>query len=179
MTLKHRDIFEHEFLILNYADMDFIINRNQFITSVFLENTIKFESGFKYLSSLVKYHEQTVPVFDADALLTDIYNCRIDSSLKLALISDLASFSESNRSLYKKHILKQHPELSGEYIALMVNSHARIKPLLLSEIKLIPSGIRMKHNKEGILGCRFSEQGNIQYFLDIETIVFRSEGSEK
>ncbi|MCP4346630.1 MAG: hypothetical protein GY795_14030 [Desulfobacterales bacterium] len=172
MTLKHPEILKHEFLILNYPDMDFIINRNQFFTSIFLENTTRFESGFKHLSLLVKYHEQTLPVFDADALLTDIYKCRIDRTLKLALISDLATFSEMNRSLYKKHILKQHPDLSDKYIALKVNSHARIKTLLLSEIKLIPHGIRAKHNKEGILGCRFSEEGNIQYFLDIETIFF-------
>ncbi len=172
MTLKYPDISEHKFLILNYSEMDFIINRNQFVTSIFLENTTRFESGFKHITSLVRYYEQTLPVFDADALLKNSYNCRVNSSLRLALISDITSFSEKNRSLYKKHILKRHSDLSSKYLALMVSSHARIKSLALSESKLIPQGIKMIYKQEGVLGCRFSEQGNIQYFLDIETLVF-------
>ncbi|MDM8523238.1 hypothetical protein QUF80_07695 [Desulfococcaceae bacterium HSG8] len=163
----------HEFLILNCTEMDFIINRNQFFASIVLEETVKYKSQARHFSSLMKYHEQTLPVFDFNAFLKDTFGSGIESIFNIALISDITLFSEGNQSAYRNLILKENTELSSEYLALKVNVQAEIKRVPLSEIRLIPSGLRAKLNKEGILGCRFPLKNNIQYFVDIETIIFK------
>ncbi|MCP4400833.1 MAG: hypothetical protein GY801_26465 [bacterium] len=172
MTLKPLELSEHEFLILDYSSMDFIVNREQLFASIILEDAVEFESEFNYLSSLMAYREQTLPVFDFDAFLLETFSGEFEQSLKVALIIDLASFSEGNRSLYQERILREHTEFSSEYLALKVHSHAGIKRVALSEVCLIPAGLRERQSQEGILGCRFLAGGKIQYFVDIETLVF-------
>ena len=162
---------QHEFLILNCVDMDFIINRNQFFASIFLEESAINKSYARYFSSQMIYHGQTLAVFDFNKFLKDTFGSGIISMYNIALICDISLFSESNQSVYRKHILKKNTDLSSEYLALKLNVQARIKHIPLSEIRLIPSGIKEKLKKEGILGCRFKH--NIQFFVDIETIIFK------
>lgn len=171
MTLKSPNTRDHDFLILTYTELDYLVNRDQLFASLFLEETTEFESGFSYLSATMQYREHTLPVFDFDAFLRDIFQCKVESLVKFALICELASFSGHNRAIYQESILQEHQELSAEYLALTVSSQAEIKRIPLAEINLVPLGIRSKQNKEGVLGCRFSADGKIQYFLDIETIV--------
>ncbi len=174
MILKPPDAHTHEFLILDYPDIDFIVNRDQIFASLFLEETSAFESRFRYLSAQMEYSDHTLPVFDLDLFLKDIFDCRIEGFVKFALISEFAAFSEKLRGTYQQNMLQDYSELSSEYIAFKVSSHAKIRPVPLPEISLLPSGIRWKQNKEGILGCRFPKDAHMQFFLDIETIVFNS-----
>ena len=172
MILNSLETHEHAFLILDYPDMDFIVNRDQIFASLFLEETAFFESGLLYFPASMEYYEHRLPVFELDLFLKHTFTCKIESLVKFALICELSCFSPENQAVYQAQMLHAHPDFSSDYIAFKVSSHAKIRPVPLAEISLLPEGIRLKQNKEGILGCRFPAQANMQYFLDIETILF-------
>jgi len=174
MTSENQDDNLHEFLILNWLDIDIIINRNQFFASVFLEEVDKYSSHAEYFSSLMKYHGDTLPVFDFNAFLKDTFRSGINSMFNIALICNVSLFSEENQTVYRNDILKENTDFSKDYLALKVTVQAGIKRVPLSEIRLIPLGLREKLHNEGFLGCRFTIENNIQYFVDIESIIFKS-----
>jgi hypothetical protein len=173
MTSEHHDNKLHEFLVLSWIEMDFIINRNQFSASVFLQEEMKYQEDARYFSSLMTYNGQTLPVFNFNAFLTDTFRSGIHSNFNIALICDISLFSRANQSSYRKHFLKNNTDISSQFLAVKVSVHAGMNHVPLSEINLIPPGLRGKLNNEGILGCRFTNKNNIQYFVDIETIIFK------
>ena len=130
--MKSPDNNDHEFLILTYAELDYLVNRDQLFASFFLEEITELEIGIKYLSAHVQYRDHILPVFDFDAFLQDTFQCHIESLVKFALICKLTSFSEKHRTAYQQRVLQEHPELSSEYIALVVSSQAEINFLSTS-----------------------------------------------
>lgn len=173
MTLKAPDHHTYEFLILDYSETGFIINRNQFSASILIEEEVQFASQINYLSSLIEYDGQTLPVFDFNAFINHTFNCNAESFFNIAIICNINLFSEENRSVYEEIVLRQNAEFSPAYIAFKVSAYAAIKHLPLSEIRFIPPVLKARLNTEGVLGCRFPSENMIQYFVDIETMIFK------
>jgi len=171
MISTTRDVRRHNFLLLTYAEMDFLINREQLCASLFLEHLDEFAGDAGTISGTMEYREQTIPVFDFDAFLHQNFHCKIESLVQFALICELSAFSQEFQNTYYERIGQLHPELSARYIALTVGSQAQIIQVPLTEINLIPGGLRQKETQRGVLGCRFPPTQRIQYFLDIETIL--------
>jgi len=171
MTSEYNDKYLHEFLILKWIEMDFIINRNQFFDSIFLEEDLEYKSHARYFNSLTKYNGLILPVFDFNTFLKDTFGSGVNNTFNIGLICSISLFSKINQSLYRNYILKEKIDITQKYLALKINVKAGIKRIPLSEIRLIPTGLREKMNQEGVLGCRFTIKKNIQYFVDIETII--------
>lgn len=161
----------HYFLLLTAAEMEFLINRDQLCASLFLDQIDAWPGTGSALSGTMQFREQTVPIFNFDNVLQRCFQCTIESLVKFALVSDVSEFSREFQTAYRRHMLRAHPELSPDYVALIVGSQAQIIQVPLMEINLIPAGLRQKQAARGVLGCRFSASGRIQYFLDIETVV--------
>lgn len=170
MILKPADTSEQDFLVINYPNTGFFIHRHHFAAIIFLEKTIRYKSRFKYVSSLIHYNEEVLPVIDFDAILKDAFSCTGGDGAQVALISELDSFTRAGRFMLDKLFLNDNKRLSQQFIAFKVNHHTQIDRIPPSQIKLIPRSLRSKHFKEGILGCRFVSESHIQFFLDIEKI---------
>lgn len=169
---KLPDAVQHDFLILTYETIGFIINRNQFSASLFLDQSRPIRSNAKYIGEIIEYNDENVLVFDCDAYLQDLFEYEEKSSVHLALISDTAGFSEKNRRLFQKLTAKSNGLLSSRYLALKVGNQAGMKKIPFAELKPIPDILHGCLNREGILGCRFMDEKSIQFFIDIEDIVF-------
>ena len=61
MILKSPDINDHEFLILTYAELDYLINRDQLFASLFLEEITELEIEVRYLSACMRYRDHILP----------------------------------------------------------------------------------------------------------------------
>ena len=171
MISTTRDVRRHNFLLLTYAEMDFLVNREQLCASLFLEHIGEFAGDIGTFSGTMEYREQTIPIFDFDLFLHQHFQCKIESLVKFALICELSAFSYEFQKMYYDRVGQPHPELSSTYIALTVGSQAQIIQVPLTEINLIPGGLRQKETQLGVLGCRFPPTQRIEYFLDIETIL--------
>jgi len=169
MTSNPCDANGHDFLVFDYPDAGFLLNRNQFVSGIFIFRERPFKSSFKYIVSGVDYKESRLAVFDLDAFLGDIGRIESEHTLKVGLICDLSTFAEHNRLLYEAFIRRQNETVSTSLLAIMVGGHARIAKYRFSKIRLFPPSLRKKQIKMGILGCEFSDH-TIRFFLDVETI---------
>ncbi len=170
MILKLSETLEHEFLIVDGDETGFILNRDQIFRGAILKDSA-LERPFGYFSSVMDYQEDSVAVFNLDAFFRDFFRYESASDLKISLVSDLSFFSDLRQFKYEDFIKESNAGISMRYIALKISGHARRKRFALSEIRVMPPGLGKRQKKMGILGCRFSRKGSVQYFLDIETIV--------
>jgi hypothetical protein len=159
-----------DFLLLNYDDMDFIVNRSQFSGSTSLNDVKKVKSPLPYIKSIFPYNSSKILLFDCDSFLRETYNSEKHSSSHLCLLMGMENFSLKVRSLVKR-VLKGNESLSQEYLGLIITSQSEIKRLKINEIHLSPRGVRSVLNSNGLYGCRFPREDRIQYFIDLEIII--------
>lgn len=172
MISNSLDTAQHDFLTLTYVGMDFLVNYDQISASLFLDDTAPLASHNRYFQEQMSYYEECVPVFDLDLVLQESFGCKLGSLVKFVLLIECAACSAAHQAMYQEQILRSHPELSTTYIAFKVSSHAQITTIALVELDLLPANLRQKQTANGILGLRFPPEGGIQYFLDLETLMF-------
>ena len=170
---------EHDFLILSFPDTDFIINKTQFFTSVFVERERKIQSRVPYIRSLVEYDEELLLLFDFERFLRNTFRLRTESEYHIALVSDIAGCTDEHREFFSTLRFKGTLPVSRERIAVKVGSHAEIQPVKLQELKRIPMNLRNYEAAEGLLGCRFTAGERLQYYIDMEDLIFNSFGRRK
>lgn len=168
--MNRRDTDRHDFLVFDYADAGFMLNRNQFVSGISIIGECPFESPFEHIVSSVGFKKSRVAVFDLDAFLANAFQRKREHAVKVGLISDLSTFTDSNRSVYEAFARRLDVTISTALLAVKVGGHARIARYRFADIRLLPPGLRKKQNGTGILGCRFSG-GTVRFFLDVETII--------
>lgn len=174
--MKPSEDREHCFLVVGQDEPGFILNRDQVFSSAVILEDSALEHPFGYFASVINYHGDSVAVFDLDAFFRDHFKYESAGDLKISLISDLSSFSDSKRLKYENSMTDKNIGISRRFIGLKIKSHAMQRRFALSEIRLLPPGVRKRQKDMGVLGCRFSKRGHVQYFLDIETVVFNDPG---
>lgn len=159
-----------DFLLLNYADMDFIVNRSQFSGSTSLNDVKTVKSPLPYIKSVFPYNNSKILLFDCDSFLRETYNSHSNSNSQLCLLMSMENFSTRVRALVKR-VLKGNNSLSQDYLGLIITSQSEIKRLNINEIHLSPLGVRSVLNNNGLYGCRFLQEDRIQYFIDLEIMI--------
>jgi len=166
---------EHiDFLEIHYSEMGFLINRNQFSSSIMFEKRKRVRSRLVYFNTVISYKADFLIAFDMDYFLQSHFKCNDPGELKLALIVNINTFNKKNMDLLRKIFSKSKISLSPDYIAITAPSQSTVKSIPLDEIKLMPHLIRNTLFDYGLLGCRFFDPGNTYYFIDIEGIIFYS-----
>ncbi len=158
----------HDFLELSYDGLGFLVDRDSFFSSLYLER----ESG------IVEFNGDNIFTFNMDRLLGREFKLKESESLKLALICDTEGYTEESRKKFSG-LVKELDDISTRYIALKIGSQAEINSILLDEIKLIPVSLRKRLLNEGLLGCRFRKPEYPQFLIDLEAFVFNSSGIER
>ena len=164
---------KQDFLLLNYSDMDFIVNRNQFSGSTSLDRVTQIESPFEFFNSTFRFNDQQILLFDCDAFLQREYACRSRGSSRLCLLMGMENFTDNGRPRIEAHIASNE-DLSREFLGLIITSHSEIAELEIEGLWLSPSGIRKHLEGFGLNGCRFPGDDRIQYFIDLETIIINT-----
>jgi hypothetical protein len=169
--LEHFEVYSHNFLLIRYDNMDFLIDRNQFSGSTSLDELFPVRSGFPYLNYWGWYNRERLLMFDMNRYLTDLFQCRQLGGACLCLIMRIQDFQQQGQD-FLKSLLKQSEKLSQNYFGLIISSQAEIQSLSLTEFFLSPQGIRSLLEKRGVYGCRFPEEEHIQFFIDLQKYLF-------
>lgn len=165
----------HDFLAVEHRDIGFLINRDQFFASVYLEEIDPLpepETVPAYCAGTMIFRQETLLLFTLDKKLGDLFDNQVEDGLSIALIADVGAFSEEHRQNFLDMVEEAAPEASKEMIAFRIGSQAEIKSIPLHHIRMIPETLRAFLRDRGILGCRFSGNRDIYFLVDIETITF-------
>ncbi len=162
-----------DFLLLNYTNMDFVVNRSQFSGSTSIDELRKINSSISFINSIFTFNDQKILLFDCDDFLRQTYSCDNGNRSRLCLLMRMENFSKKIRPLIAK-ILAKSSKLSKEYFGLIITSHSEIRKLEIEEIYLSPKGIRRHLNRNGLYGCRFPVENRIQYYIDLEIIILNA-----
>ncbi|MBI9108403.1 MAG: hypothetical protein JEZ04_16775 [Spirochaetales bacterium] len=157
---------EHDFLELSYEKIGFLVNRDQFFSSIYLEENTEF----------TEYNGEKLFTFNMDECLNEQFSFESTDDLRLALICDITVYTKMNKKRFEV-ILDDFPEdsdVSAKYLSLKIGSQAEINSIPLSEIKMLPGAMQEFQLRRGILGMRFKENGYPQFLIDIEQFMFNS-----
>ncbi|MDC7124256.1 MAG: hypothetical protein PQJ46_01730, partial [Spirochaetales bacterium] len=123
-----------DFLILQYSEIDFLINRKQFTGSSSLTQINKITSSIPYFDSYTNYNSKNLILCNVDKFLMDKYKCTNPSILKLCLIFNISELNKELPESLKNIIFekKAHEDIIG----LFVSSLVEIKPLFLGDFNI-------------------------------------------
>jgi|GEM_PF-5252346 len=165
-----------EFLTTKYEAINFLINKNQFVSVIQPININTIKSRLKYFNQTFKYENQIVPIININNYLIDKFNLKYDKFSNFTILSKLDLFNKNNKEkllkFYKKNNAKK---LSDDYIAVELNGNCQIITLTLDEFNLIPNSLNKTLNETGIIGIRFFNEKIIEYLIDLEKLIFNNE----
>jgi hypothetical protein len=165
----------HEFLFVRHRRIGFLINRDHFFASVYLQQIGPLPESIgasAFWAGTMDFRQETLLVYRLDKRLGDLFGDVPQDGLKIALIVDTQVFSPENRRTFQTATESVVPAVSRNMIAFRIGSQAEIRHLSLRDIRLIPMSLRAVLNRRGILGCRFPDNDSVFFFVDIETIFF-------
>jgi len=163
----------HDFLLLRYKELDFLVDRYQFSASTSLDRMRSARTPFPYLSHYSWFNNQRVLLFDLNRFIKETYRCQEEGLSQLCLIMRMEDFTQRSARCLKK-ILRLSDKISQEYIGLIVTSLAEIHPVEISRIHLSPPGLQPLLIRRGLYGSCFPEESRIQYLVDLQKLLFLS-----
>jgi len=170
MISKSNKAARADFLKIDYDSTSFLVNRNQFVSSYFVNEFKELKSFNKYLSCLTSYNEKILFTFNLNLYLEECFKCSSTTNARLIIISNTASFSETSRQIIKKMKFSGPQQISRDLVAFLIPGEVHIEKIPLTELKLFSNCIQNAQIKKGIPGCRFPEPDKTQYFIDIDTL---------
>ncbi len=160
-----------DFLVMESGDLTFLVNRNQFSSSLYIENCNPREKKIRYSFDTINYGGKTILLLDFFSHLQSLFNYRSTESAHLALVVPVSDLSRKVSDII--HSLKGNGEISKEYIALRVSSQSSIEHIHISSLRPLPRLLREIGLNGGILGLRFVSTQHVQYFIDLDEMIAR------
>ena len=168
-----QQVYQQDFLLLNYQELDFFVSRTQFSGSTSIDKMVKSDNSVPYFDRAFTFNNKTVLLFDCDSFLQDTFHCKAVTSSQLCLLMKIDNFSKDNRPVIHK-LLTTNPGFSTEYIGLIIPANAEIAKINLDDIYLPPAGLKNVLAMKGIYGCRFPEKNRVQYYIDFEVNILNT-----
>jgi len=164
----------HDFLQISYQGISFLVNRGQFSFSMFLEDERPVNSKLRYFDGILEYNQEQLLSFNLDSYLKDVFVCSGTHKVQLVLIAGTHLFSTRSRKIITRLTSKAKIDLSSKFLALKVANESEIQSISLQEIYPLPRRLREYEASNGVLGVRFPQTTHVQYFVDVERLVFNS-----
>jgi hypothetical protein len=160
------------FLTVEYGDVGFLINKNQFYSSCYLEDEIPLETKLPYANRVFQFEGEKILVFDLHQALREIFRLDHESKAKLLLIVRTASLSPPVQEALSTI---QYPggTITRELIGLRIKSDARMQVLKIEELRLLPASLRAALRKFGVLACFFPGEKSADFLIEIDSIFRR------
>lgn len=171
---------QHDFLSVEHETVGFLINRDQFFASVYLESVDPLPPGQPvpaFCSGTMLFRQETLLVYELDRELEGLFKAGEREGLKIALIADIRGFRETARRRLEGLIEEAAPAASRSTVAFRIGSQAEIRKVPLSHIRLVPRILRPYLRGYGLYGCRFEGDLDIYFYIDIEEIISGGSGA--
>lgn len=163
-----------KFLSSTYGKTDFLINKEDIFSSIIMESVRTVGSRLLYLSSVILFKGQLLPLFDIDNWLKQTFGIEKKEKSYLTLILRTELFSSENREYLKRFYWENGvtARFSKKYVALNISGDTVISGLDLNEMRLLPFSLIRRELDNGILGVKFLPGDRVQYLINIEEILF-------
>ena len=163
-------------LTIPSSSVDFLINRDQCTTSVYIAEAVSRKTGSPYLHEALKLQDRLIPLFDLDLFFRDFFRQEESGEARLALIRDRKTLSQDIVSKIAgwEECFFGDKETHAEQIAFRVSSATKMTEVRLRELQLQPSVSAAYLEKKGILAVTFSGDGKMGCMIDLD-ILFEDE----
>lgn len=160
----------HDFLVTAGGTAGFIINRQQFTSSLYIESISDCATNAPNCRGTIQYGEKTLLLYDLHSRLETQFCIKIPGNSHLALIMPSALLGFRQKSFFN---ICAREKTDTSQLALQVQGYSAIEHIPLYQIKRLPDIMRKTFLSEGILGVRFTENQAIQIFIDIAVMTDR------
>jgi hypothetical protein len=161
-----------DFLEYTCGESLFLINRNQFVFSRMLEGEKPVKTKIPFLDGLLEHQGENLLCLNLEGYLARLFGTEAAGGARIALIVPTALFQENRRVMFGKLASSAKIPLSGENLVCKIGNRALISSVPLGEIKLLPCPVRQHLAGTGFLGVRWKGDSRVQYFIDLEVILF-------
>lgn len=168
---------EWKFLEIASGEVDVLLNSSEFTESTLLGETRRVERGASFLDGVASLAGTEVLVFDLLMFVTSLFSFPSEAPRKdrtKAVLVDVAGFSEDSRRAFGNYVEKVDKSVSPSLLLVQVGGSLQLVRIPLSQLKLLPAGIRAICRARGVVAMRFGDDGRPQYLLDLESIVLGS-----
>lgn len=159
----------NNFLSVNYGSIGFLVNRNQFYSSCYIENETQIESSVPYVDNMITYGDKSILVFNLHKALQELFHIDDESNARLLLVINSDTLSESITEKFGR-IQGPENEINHKLIGLQIKSDARVESLPIEDLCLLPISIRSFLKQYGVIACSFPTSERIHYFIEVDSI---------
>lgn len=158
-----------DFLVMSCGDMTFLVNRNQFTSSLFIDGVDQVSTSNSCCSGTIDYGKDKLFLFDFNRHLQNLFHFKSTQAAHLALVIPLDILSPVVRVELEKMTSDEMANM--EYMALRITNQSAIEHIPLASLRPIPPLLKDAGRAGGILGLRFVSQDHIQYFIDLNIMI--------
>ncbi len=160
---------DQNFLSIDYGSTGFLINKNQFYSSCYLDQTVSVNSPVPHLNNIYSFGDEEILIFDMHAALQKLFNINDGGNAELLLIARLEKFSKRIASFFSR-IKYKGDILSKDLIGLKIKSDARMITLRIDQLHSLPASVFSFCKRHGLLACSFPGEKKINYLIEIDCI---------
>jgi hypothetical protein len=158
------------FISFHLGDLGFIMERRHFYAAIYRHQSTDpslAENAFSvpYIHEVLNFENRKVVMFNLDELLTELFHLDDDDTIKVAIIAGLGIFGGEHSSIVAGLLEKGYEGCAGDALAFRISSDGGIRGIALSELRVLPAGLRSFLAARGIVACRVSEDG-MEYVID-------------
>jgi hypothetical protein len=159
-----------DFVMISYSGADYLVNREEVVSSLYLGGGAR-QGGDSPIQAL-DYNNRIIPLISLDDhLIRHFGETPSRESGVILFIQGKGGPSPFPRIRRKS----DGGAVDTSIIAVRASGMAGMLSVPLSELKLLPRGVRKGISKYGLLAVRFPDPGGrIQYFIDMRTVIIMS-----
>jgi hypothetical protein len=156
---------------MTYSNNNFIVNRNQFSGSHFIDSVTPVKTGNNLSNSYITYGNEHLLMFDLNSYLKKIFHVHDSVQADIALICPIKAIGSTFFNTLANHEEVSNASISRDFMAMRIVNNSTIDHLNLRMIQPIPVNLNSSCKKSGVLGVFFEEITMIHFFIDLEAIL--------
>jgi hypothetical protein len=160
---------DQNFLSIDYGSLGFLINKNQFYSSCYLDQAVPVNSPVPHLNNIYAFGNDDILVFDMHTALQKLFKLTENGNADLLLIAHLEKFSKRIASFFSRIKYKGNA-VNNELIGLRIKSDARMISLPIDQLHSLPVSVRSFCKRHGLLACSFPDDDRVDYLIEVDCI---------
>ena len=161
------EAFNH-FTCLSYDTIDFLIHSKYVLFGIYLHEKIE--------EKKINFENEILPHINLEYFFEDNFLCKKEEECNVMLVMKKDDLDKTLQKKIEKYTGTSFPD-SGNF-AISVNSDIKTKLIDLSELKLIPQGIRLRQKNCGINAIGFDQNQRRQILISPDNLLRTFIGGE-
>lgn len=174
MTSGITDANIRSMLTIQHPGCRFYIDHAQVTSGLYLAGVRPLTAPVEGFQEAVEWNGRLAPLYDFDEKLTRLFGLPRSERLIFALLVDVSGWDALFLRRFQDRVLSVNPELSDHFWLALKVCGVGLEKMSPLDFYHLPCGIRDRYAREGIVACRFPEDGGAAFLLDLERLLFHS-----